>query len=44
MIFVTKDHRLAERGTHEELMATGRFYSELRAIQFAPPVLAAEAV
>ena len=33
-IFVVKDHRLAERGTHEELMASGGFYAELHAIQF----------
>ena len=35
MIFVVKDHRLAERGTHDELLAAGGFYSELHDIQFA---------
>jgi len=35
MIFVVKDHRLAERGTHAELMAAGGFYAELHGIQFA---------
>jgi ATP-binding cassette, subfamily B, bacterial len=44
VIFVMKDQRLAERGTHAELMATGGFYSELHEIQFAPPALTAEAV
>jgi ABC-type multidrug transport system fused ATPase/permease subunit len=34
-IFVMKDHRLAERGTHEELMAAGGFYSGLYKIQHA---------
>ena len=34
-IFVVKDHRLAERGTHAELMAAGRVYAELHEIQFA---------
>jgi ATP-binding cassette subfamily B protein len=33
-IFVVKDHRLAERGTHEDLMVAGGFYAELHAIQF----------
>ena len=36
MIFVVKDHRLAERGTHAELLAAGGFYAELHGIQFAP--------
>ena len=35
MIFVVKDHRLAERGTHAELLAAGGFYAELHGIQFA---------
>ena len=34
-IFVVKDHRLAERGTHAELMAAGGFYAELHEIQSA---------
>jgi ABC-type multidrug transport system fused ATPase/permease subunit len=34
-IFVVKDHRLAERGTHAELLAEGGFYAELHGIQFA---------
>ena len=33
-IFVVKDHRLAERGTHEDLIIAGGFYAELHAIQF----------
>ncbi|HTM03901.1 MAG TPA: ABC transporter ATP-binding protein [Vicinamibacterales bacterium] len=37
VIFVVKDHHLAERGTHEELMAAGGFYAELHGIQFAQP-------
>ena len=41
VIFVVKDNRLAERGTHEELLAAGGFYAELYNIQFgeqaAPP-------
>jgi ATP-binding cassette subfamily B protein len=42
MIFVVKDHRLAERGTHAELMALRGFYAELHDIQFAAaPALAA---
>ena len=36
MIFVVKDHRLAERGTHAELLVAGGFYAELHGIQFAP--------
>jgi len=34
MIFVVKDQRLAERGTHAELLAAGGFYAELHGIQF----------
>jgi ATP-binding cassette, subfamily B, bacterial len=34
-IFVVKDQRVAERGTHTELMAAGGFYAELHRIQFA---------
>ena len=34
IIFVVKDHQLAERGTHEELLAAGGFYAELYNIQF----------
>jgi subfamily B ATP-binding cassette protein MsbA len=34
IIFVVKDHRLAERGTHAQLLAAGGFYSELYNIQF----------
>ena len=33
VIFVVKDNGLAERGTHEELLAAGGFYAELHAIQ-----------
>ena len=36
MIFVVKDHRLAERGTHAGLLAAGGFHAALHAIQFAP--------
>ena len=34
VIFVVKEHALAERGTHAELLLSGGFYSELHAIQF----------
>ncbi len=34
IIFVVKDHALIERGTHDELLAAGGFYSELYDIQF----------
>jgi len=34
IIFVVKDHHIAERGTHEELLAAGAFYAELYNIQF----------
>jgi subfamily B ATP-binding cassette protein MsbA len=34
IIFVVKDNTLVERGTHEELLAAGGFYSELYDIQF----------
>jgi subfamily B ATP-binding cassette protein MsbA len=34
IIFVVKDHALVERGTHDELLAAGGFYSELYNIQF----------
>jgi subfamily B ATP-binding cassette protein MsbA len=34
-IFVVKDNELNERGTHEELLAAGGFYSELYGIQNA---------
>jgi subfamily B ATP-binding cassette protein MsbA len=34
IIFVVKDHQLAERGTHDELLAAGGFYAELHDIQF----------
>jgi ABC-type multidrug transport system fused ATPase/permease subunit len=35
VIFVVKDQRLAERGTHAELLTAGGFYAELHGIQFA---------
>ena len=43
VIFVVKDHTLVERGTHDELLASGGFYSELHNIQFREdePVAAA---
>ena len=34
IIFVVRDHRLAERGTHEQLLAAGGLYAELYSIQF----------
>jgi ATP-binding cassette subfamily B protein len=34
VIFVVKDNALAERGTHDELLAAGGLYSELHEIQF----------
>jgi ATP-binding cassette, subfamily B, bacterial len=34
VIFVVKDNTLAERGTHDELLAAGGLYSELYEIQF----------
>ena len=40
IIFVVKNHQLAERGTHEELLAAGGFYAELYNIQFAEPAAA----
>jgi ATP-binding cassette, subfamily B, bacterial len=36
-IFVVKDAQLAERGTHDELLAAGGFYAELYDIQFGEP-------
>jgi ATP-binding cassette, subfamily B, bacterial len=41
-IFVVKDAQLAERGTHDELLAAGGFYAELYNIQFgeSAPALA----
>src|SRR6185503_2776000 len=43
VIFVVKDNTLVERGTHDELLASGGFYSELYDIQFREdePVTAA---
>ena len=37
VIFVVKDTQLAERGTHDELLAAGGFYAELHDIQFGEP-------
>jgi ATP-binding cassette, subfamily B, bacterial len=34
IIFVVKDQALVERGTHDQLLASGGFYSELYDIQF----------
>jgi subfamily B ATP-binding cassette protein MsbA len=42
-IFVVKDTKLAERGTHEELLAAGGFYAELYNIQFGDQAVAARA-
>jgi ATP-binding cassette subfamily B protein len=36
-IFVVKDSQLAERGTHDELLAAGGFYSAMYNIQFREP-------
>jgi ATP-binding cassette subfamily B protein len=38
-IFVVNDHRLAERGTHDQLLAAGGFYAKLHGIQFGEPAL-----
>ena len=35
VILVIKDGRIAERGTHEELLTKGGFYSKLYNSQFA---------
>ena len=40
VIFVVKDNHLAERGTHEELLAAGGFYAELHRIQFGEHAVA----
>jgi len=34
VIFVVKEHAIAERGTHAELLASGGFYAELNDLQF----------
>jgi ATP-binding cassette, subfamily B, bacterial len=34
VIFVVKEHAIAERGTHAELLASGGFYAELHDLQF----------
>ncbi len=39
-IIVVKDNQLAERGTHEELLAAGGFYAELYNLQFGEKALA----
>jgi subfamily B ATP-binding cassette protein MsbA len=39
-IFVVKETKLAERGTHDELLAAGGFYAELYNIQFGDQVAA----
>jgi subfamily B ATP-binding cassette protein MsbA len=39
-IFVVKDQKLAERGTHEQLLTAGGFYAELYNIQFGEQVTA----
>ena len=36
-IFVVKDTQLAERGTHDELLAAGGFHAESYNIQFGEP-------
>jgi len=40
IIFVVKDNHMTERGTHDELLAAGGFYTELHRIQFATPAVA----
>ena len=40
-IFVVKDTKLEERGTHEELLAAGGFYAELYNIQFGSQAIGA---
>jgi hypothetical protein len=39
-LFVVTDSQLAERGSHDELLAAGGFYSGLYNIQFGEPALA----
>jgi ATP-binding cassette subfamily B multidrug efflux pump len=41
-LLVIHDHRIVERGTHEELMAAGGFYSELYTLQFERPEILEE--
>jgi len=40
VIFVVKDNHLAERGTHEELLAAGGLYADLHRIQFGEHAVA----
>ena len=44
IIFVVKDNQLQERGTHDELIAAGGFYSELYGIQIGEPINAGGAL
>jgi ATP-binding cassette subfamily B protein len=39
VIFVVKDNRLTEHGTHDELLAAGGFYAELCGLQSGEPVM-----
>jgi ATP-binding cassette subfamily B multidrug efflux pump len=41
-LLVIHDHRIVERGTHEELMAAGGFYRELYTLQFEQPEILEE--
>ena len=38
-IYVVKDAKIAEHGTHDELLAAGGFYAELYNIQFGEPAV-----
>ena len=42
-IYVVKDAKIAEHGTHDELLAAGGFYAELYNIQFGEQGIAAPA-
>jgi ATP-binding cassette subfamily B multidrug efflux pump len=41
-LLVIHDHRIVERGTHEELMAAGGFYRNLYSLQFERPEILEE--
>ena len=41
-LLVIHDHRIVERGTHEELMAAGGFYRQLYTLQFERPEILEE--